>query len=75
MWIDIKNKKPKKQGAYLCFGIVNKGTEYENRSKFTAHWQGEQYGWSDKEGEDLIGINESVEFWFDFDEVQTPTIF
>lgn len=75
MWINIQEQKPKGIGsAYTCYGTVNKGTEHETRTHFTAYWQGEEYGWSDKCGEDLIGINESVEYWFDFNQVDYPDI-
>jgi hypothetical protein len=74
MWIKIQKQKPPGIGAaYTCYGSVNRGTLHETRTHFIAYWQGEEYGWTDKDGEDLIGINESVEYWFDFSKVEPPT--
>lgn len=70
MWKNIKNDKPKKQGFVKVFGLVNKGTEHQTKTKYDAFWNGSEF--TDKQGEDLIGINEGVIFWFDFDEVENP---
>ncbi len=72
MWINRQEKTPKSDGAYCVFGTKYKGTEYENNCRFTAYWDNEQEVFTDKDGEDLTYINESVRFWFDFEEVPNP---
>lgn len=70
MWKKIKNDKPKKTGFVKVYGTVNKRTEHQTKTKFDAFWNGSEF--TDKEGEDYVGLNKSVVFWFDFDEVENP---
>lgn len=70
MWIDIKQEKPKGQKPYVCYGIVNIDTPFEDKARFEAFWNGEKF--TDKDGEDLIGINEGVKYWWCFRDVQNP---
>ena len=65
MWKSVKEELPKNQSLseYRVFGTWNKGTEHEKSSHSKAFF--EDGRWCDKEGEDFVGINESVEFWFD----------
>lgn len=72
MWTDIKKEQPTHDGSYTVFGTVNKGTEHEINSKFTAYWCKQSKSFTDKDGEDLTGINEGVKFWFDFSKVAHP---
>jgi len=72
MWKNIKNEQPKLNGAYKVFGTVNKGTEHETECKFTAYWDCGLEAFTDKDCEDLTGINEGVKFWFDFAQVPDP---
>lgn len=70
MYINRNDQAPEHTGMYNVFGTVNKGTAHEFTGKFTAFWNGEAF--TDKDGEDLIGINDSVEFWFDMSWVADP---
>lgn len=70
MWKKTENEKPSFFGQFMCFGTVCVGTEYEQKSKFYACYNNGVF--TDKDGEDLIGINESVEYWFDFSNVEDP---
>lgn len=70
MWNNYSKKNPDSYGAFLVFGTVNKGTNHQQRTKFIAFWDGEQF--VDREGEDLTYINESVEYWFDFGSITDP---
>ena len=70
MWKKVSIEKPKNNGHFKCFGVINKGTEWEKESVFDAWWDGEY--WTDKSYEDLIGINESVMWWYDFSLVENP---
>jgi hypothetical protein len=72
MWTDIKKKQPTHDGPYTVFGTVNKGTQHETNSKFTAYWCEQSKSFTDKDGEDLTVITESVKFWFDFEKVEEP---
>ena len=72
MWTDINKKQPTHHGAYNVFGTVNKGTEYETNCMFTAYWCEQSKSFTDRDGEDLTGINEGVKFWFDFSKVADP---
>lgn len=74
MWTDINKKQPTHHGAYTVFGTVNKGTEHETKCMFTAYWCEQSKSFTDKDGEDLTGINEGVKFWFDFSKVADPII-
>ncbi len=70
MWKEIKKEKPTHTGFINCFGTVNVGTDFECRGIFTAFYNGDSF--TDRDGEDLIGINECVECWFDFSQVNNP---
>lgn len=70
MYKNRQIQNPTKPGIYPVFGTVNKNTEHETRSQFYAVWDGERF--VDQDGEDLIGINESVEFWFDMSLYSDP---
>lgn len=70
MYINRNDQTPVHTGMYNVFGTVNKGTAHEFTGKFTAFWNGEAF--TDKDGEDLIGINDSIEFWFDMSWVADP---
>ncbi len=73
MWKNIKQEKPTKPGHYYCFGTRWKGTEYEEKTKFSAYYQGvENDYFTDKNGEDLTDLNDSVEYWFDFSLISNP---
>ena len=69
LWVP-KNQPPQYHGAYTCFGTLHKGDAHEVRTTFDAYWNGDR--WTDKDGEDLTYINESVEYWFDFSRVANP---
>ncbi len=72
MWTNRKHQKPKYRGCYTVFGTVNKGTEYETNQRFKAYWDNIDEIFTDKDGEDLTGINEGIIFWFDFSKVPDP---
>jgi len=71
MWINAKTDPPKyqAQGGYICFGVDCRGNN-EKPTKFIAYWGGAS--WEDKDGEDLIGINDSVEYYLDFHDIEDP---
>lgn len=69
MWKLFQINKPIQSGVYYCYGIKSK---FEKYSRFVAYWDNENKIWSDKDGEDLIGINQSVEYWFDINLVNNP---
>lgn len=70
MWKKISEEKPKIRGFVKCFGLLWEGTDFEEKARFNAFYDGERF--VDKDGEDLTGINDSVEYWFDFDEIENP---
>ena len=72
MWINRQEKNPEYNGAYSVYGLINKGTEYEKNCIFTAYWDNGIKSFTDKDGEDLIYINEGVKFWFDFGDIPNP---
>jgi hypothetical protein len=72
MWKVFETNKPHESGAYYCYGAINKKTKFEKYSRFVAYWDNDCQKWSDKDGEDLIYINDSVEYWFDINLVKTP---
>lgn len=72
MWINRKEQTPPTDGAYPVFGKINKGTEHENKCRFTAYWDNGLNAFTDKDGEDLTGIDEGVEFWLDFSDIPDP---
>jgi hypothetical protein len=69
-WVKAIEEKPNGKGFFKCFGTLNKGTKHEKRTYFDAFYDGDRF--VDKDGEDLIGINESVEYWFDFSTIKNP---
>jgi len=72
MWKNREIEKPKFSGIYNVFGVINKNTEYEVRSRFFAFYSKEYNMFTDSDGEDLTYINEGVEFWFDFNGIKNP---
>lgn len=72
MWKNRRFNLPEKSGVCLVFGTVNKGTKHENKEPFFAFWDSSKKHFSDLEGEDLTGINDSVEFWFDLSQISNP---
>ena len=70
MWKKLSHEYPLQTGFLQCFGILNKGSEFECKGRFYAFYDGETF--TDRNGEDLTGINESVDYWFDFNEVENP---
>lgn len=71
-WVKYSEEKPKYDRAYICYGIVNEGTEFERKQQFNAFWDGGQKRFVDRHGEDLILINESVEYWFNNTNLPNP---
>lgn len=72
MWKNINDERPKINGAYKVFGTVNKGSEHETECVYDGYWDSGLNAFTDKDGEDLTGINEGVKFWFDFSQVPDP---
>lgn len=73
MWKKIKQEKPTKTGAHHCYGILWPGTGDQKETRFIAYWNPKDNVWTDRDGEDLIGLNEAVEWWFDINEIPEPT--
>jgi len=72
MWKNKRTEKPQKSGTYVVYGTVNRGTEFECKSRYYAYWHNTDNVFTDNEGEDLTGLNESIEFWFDMDLIDNP---
>lgn len=72
MWIKIEENRPPKNGIYYCFGVMLKGSKYECESAFYAYYNDGVF--TDKDGEDLIGINEEVEYWYDYSRIENPIL-
>ena len=72
MWIKRKENNPAKNGIYYCFGTVCKGTEYETENAFYAYYNNGMF--TDRDGEDLIGINDIVDYWYDYSKIDNPIL-
>lgn len=72
MWIKITDLKPKHHGAYIVYGRQNIGTPFESKEKFIAFWAGEQFGWTDKDGDDYNQLNEGIEYWININHLPNP---
>jgi len=72
MWVNRNDKNPEYDGAVKVFGTVNKGSEHETKTKFNTHWDESRGVFTDSDGEDLTGIDEGVEYWWDFSQVADP---
>ena len=72
MWINVKDDLPKTDGAYYVYTDVNIGTEHECKEKYIAYWDNNSNLFWDKTGDEPVGINSSVFFWFDIDETMIP---
>lgn len=57
-WKRYPDNTPERYGIFRVFGEVNVGTDHQTEQQFYAHWNGETF--TDADGEDLTGINESV---------------
>lgn len=71
MWIDVRYSLPKIEGVYAVFGRWNIGSEYEARSRGTARWNGD-YWVDDRHGEDLVGLDKSIQYWWSFRDIKDP---
>lgn len=63
LWEDYSEKEPTIDGAYIVYGLVNWGTEFERKQQFTAYWDQQNKRFVDREGEDLVLIDEGVQYW------------
>lgn len=72
MWNDRRIKEPTHDGLYIVYGIFNKGTFFETKRKSIQYWDNEAKIFVDADGEDLIGINEAVEYWLDVYDLPNP---
>jgi hypothetical protein len=70
MWIDRRIEEPKGQTFYNVFGIVNKGSEFEQETSFSAFWNGTEF--TDKDGDDFLDLNERITHWFDISKQRNP---
>lgn len=70
MWKNKKRELPDSTGFVKCVNVINEGTLFQQCYKFDAFFNGEKF--TDQDGEDLTEIDESVDFWFDFNEVELP---
>lgn len=72
MWKRIEEENPTFSSQFVVYGTVNIGTEHETKCRFVAKWDNELKRWTDFNGDDFTGINESVEFWYDFNYIANP---
>jgi len=73
MWVRVKDRLPKKdqQFTYFVYGLWNTGTQYEKSGRGTARWNGMNWV-DDQHGEDLIGLNNSITHWWNFEDIDDP---